>query len=197
MVNMVTRVETSLNSTDYEFIQEVIDGSCQILRAANELGNLGVLRFCPVRVFLRVIAASIFLLKALSLGAHTASLEASLSILERTILILKESRVDDMHVASRYADLLELHVTRFRQRLVASSAPRGISSMDLDNIWVHGDIGGNLNLEAVPEPPMTTDSWLSLPFDPSMAPFDLVGDGLEVNEMEDQPWDFLWNLPNM
>lgn len=190
-------IQASLTASDYQFIQEVIDGSCQILQSAIALSDSGSLRFCPVRVFVRVIGASIFLLKALGLGAHTANLQASLAILDQSILALHRSSPDDMHLASQFASLLELHIARFRQLLIPSSAPPGISTLDFGFDWNGSGgsaqgIGSAASLSS--DFQTSADDWLSLPFDPSMAPFG-VGESYEMPEIEDGTWDFLWNLP--
>jgi hypothetical protein len=114
--------EITLDPIDYEFIQEVIDGSCQILKKVIDLAHTDKLRFSPVRIFLRVTSSSIFLLKALSLGVRHAKLQESLDVLDRSILALRSNILDDVHLASRYAILLEVHVSRLRRNLVVSSS---------------------------------------------------------------------------
>ncbi|KAH8705052.1 putative C6 transcription factor [Talaromyces proteolyticus] len=114
--------EIILDPIDYEFIQEVIDGSCQILKKVIDLAETDKLRFSPVRIFLRVTSSSIFLLKALSLGVRHAKLQESLDVLDRSIQALRSNILDDVHLASRYAILLEVHVSRLRRNLVASSS---------------------------------------------------------------------------
>lgn len=206
-------LQLSLRPTDFEFIQEVVDGCCQLLQTVNGMAELGLLRFCPVRTFLRIITASILLLKALSLGSHTTNLQASLGILEETIRVLRLSSLDDMHLASRYAALLDRHLITFRQSLVPSSVPRGISlsgdfgmnTTPWDTSHEHGDIlhsasgdeagntfGGSSDFQ-------TPSDWLSLPFDPAMAPFGFTDmEGLDfgmIGDSDRRAWDFLWNLP--
>ena len=51
------------HSVDFEFIQEVVDGSRNILKTVLAFNDDGILKFCPVRIFSRVISASILLLK--------------------------------------------------------------------------------------------------------------------------------------
>jgi hypothetical protein len=117
-----TNTEINLDPIDHEFIQEVIDGSCQILKKVIELAQADKLRFSPVRIFLRVTSSSIFLLKALSLGVRHTKLQESLDVLEKSIQALRSNILDDVHLASRYAILLEVHLSRLRRNLVASSS---------------------------------------------------------------------------
>lgn len=193
-------LKASLTPTDYEFIQEVIDGCCQILQSVNKLAEEGTLRFRPVRIFHRIVAASIFLLKALSLGSHSSNLQASLATLEQTVQALHTSNFDDMHLASRYASMLEGHLARFRECLVPSTAPRGIpASIDWNsNLWNEStDIStvGNPPPAVTEDFPTGVDDWMSLPFDASLAPFGFTGDTFEMTEFDDKAWEFLRDWP--
>ncbi|KAJ9640387.1 hypothetical protein H2199_005926 [Coniosporium tulheliwenetii] len=157
----------SLDAADYDFIQEVVDGSCAILQKVIKLAETGALLFSPVRIFLRITTSAIYLLKGLSLGVWTKKLQSSLDILDRSIVALRSSTLDDMHLASRYATLLDLHVARLRKSFV----------------WRWGwGVDGMFG---------ATDDWLALPFDASMAPF-APGD---VPGFEDARLDFIWTLP--
>ena len=205
----------NIDSIDYEYIQEVIDGCCQILQKVTQLAETGALRFSPVRIFLRITSSSIFLMKALSLGARQAKLRESLDILERTIQALKSNALDDIHLSSRYATLLNLHVSRLRRNLLVSSRGKnsrgttttsstcppsrpdngtgnGNSTMVNSTPLSHGmsDISFNQSLND-----MAADDWLSLPFDPSMAPFGISSGG-HIPALEGGALDFIWNLPS-
>lgn len=203
----------NLNDIDYEFIQEVVDGSCQILRRVTKLAELGALKFSPVRVFLRITSCSIFLLKALSLGVRNAKLHESLDILERSIQALRSSTLDDIHLASRYASLLEVHVSRLRRSFMASSkhsrpsqgAPTRPSSTGAP-LRTHANDDsiaatmGSLSAEHGVLPAgfdgvLPDDDWLSLPFDPSMAPFGTGSGTPAFPDFDESALDFVWNLP--
>jgi hypothetical protein len=119
--------QTNLDEIDYEFIQEVIDGSCSILDKVTHLAEAGSLRFSPVRTFLRITSSSIFLIKALSLGVKNAKLQESLETLGRSIQALRCSSLDDIHLASRYATLLEVLVSRLRRSFVRNNKPSKVS----------------------------------------------------------------------
>lgn len=82
---------------------------------AVELSDQGILQYCPVRLYLRIVSASIFLLKSLSLGSREADISASLEALDRCIAALQNSRSDDIHLSNRYATLIARHVQRFRR----------------------------------------------------------------------------------
>ncbi|KAL4949278.1 hypothetical protein BDW69DRAFT_188468 [Aspergillus filifer] len=203
---------TIIDPVDYEYIQEVIEGCCQVLQKASELGEAGALEFSPVRIFLRVTTSSIFLMKALSIGTRHAKLRESLEILERCIEALKSNALDDIHLSSRYAALLETHVSRLRRNLLASSkamksnlgctarsslAPLQDTETD-DSTPTMGVSAGQAisDLSFVPSfNDLTADDWLSLPFDPSMAPFGMGGGG-QFPAYEGGALNFIWNLPS-
>lgn len=149
--NQHTNAEINLDPIDHEFIQEVIDGSCQILKKVIELAQADKLRFSPVRIFLRVTSSSIFLLKALSLGVRHTKLQESLDVLEKSIQALRSNILDDVHLASRYAILLEVHLSRLRRNLVASSSSAAMSKIGA------GAVAGAINT-VMPSSSSTTRS---------------------------------------
>lgn len=203
----------NLNDIDYEFIKEVVDGSCQILSRITKIAELGALKFSPVRVFLRITSCSIFLLKALSLGVRNAKLHESLDILERSIQALRFSSLDDIHLASRYASLLEVHVSRLRRNFMASSKltrpsnvtpAQSASGGDATRTHINENSGtptiDSLSTEHDIEPTgvdsvLPDDDWLSLPFDPSMAPFGTGTGTPAFPDFDEGALDFVWNLP--
>jgi hypothetical protein len=202
----------AIDPTDYEYIQEVIEGCCQILQKVSHLADAGALRFSPVRIVLRITSASIFLMKALSLGTRHAKLQESLQILEKSIKALKSNALDDVHLSTRYATLLDMHVARLRRNLLASSKARKNSRGNTRRSsmgpppWPDADRSNSMNTPVSQD--LTTDlsfmpslndvgadDWLSLPFDPSMAPFGMSNGG-QFPMYEGGALDFIWNLPS-
>ncbi|KAF2728199.1 hypothetical protein EJ04DRAFT_109647 [Polyplosphaeria fusca] len=191
---------------DYEFIQEVVDGSCQILSKVSQLAESGALRYSPVRIFLRITTSSIYLVKGLSLGSRNAKLQSSLDILDRAIHGMRASTLDDMHLASRYATLLETHVARLRDSFIVSSRPPRLpshgtandkgSTMGMEFLNNHNAGGSGIAALAgdVTSLAFPDDDWLTLPFDPSMAPFGLDNQQ-SFQGFDDGNLDFIWNLP--
>jgi hypothetical protein len=179
---------------DYEFIQGVAEGCRQVLQNVVKISKEGSLRFHPTRLFHRVIAASVLLLKMMGLGAHVTTLKASLTILEEVIHALSSEGFDDMHVAPSYAPLLHHYMVKFRQCLVPSAAPRGLAPSRewQDSSWVSridtsipGDhrVSGNSH--------NVSDDWMALPFSASLAPFRICGDSLEITGFDEKAWGFL------
>lgn len=180
------------NRREYAFIQEVIDASRSVLATAVELADADLLRYCPVRIFISVTSASIFLLKAISLGSRQSELERSLTTLEKCIHALRYSTHDDMHLSSRYGMLLDRHVRKFKRnfRVRSDAAVRSASNLHamkavttkasseqynlpqaspvtIEN--AHEEIGPKSGLDASQESTdlmAEMDDWLAQPFDP-------------------------------
>ena len=207
------------NHHDYLFIQEVVDSCRSVLQIAVDLAESDILRFCPVRVFICITSASVFLLKAISLGTRRSDLQISLEVLDKCIYALKTNICDDIHLSSRYGMLLERHVRRFRHNfkvhnnIAATPAATGrrMSIMDgqaptpqpqqiqqqSDTSAMHYPQHGVINFD---DSDMHNgfvtdmDDWLAQPFDASFAPFGTDIDqgvtGLDMGSL-----DFLWNIP--
>jgi hypothetical protein len=187
----------AIDSTDYSFIQEVVDGSLDILRTAIKMAESRALTYSPVRIFLRITTASVFLIKGLGLGVGATKLRSSLDILNRCIAALRSSSSDDMHLSTRYAMLLEMYVVRLHNSFIPSTRPpsvdRGMTGGLAGNGGTtQGTMGfGSANMED--EALNQIEDWLTLPFDPSLVPF-MPDDMQGFSSLVDGSLDFLWNL---
>jgi hypothetical protein len=201
-------------SQDFSSVDEVRICSCKILALAIEFAEQGLLEHCPVRVYLRVVCASVFLLKALSLGAHEADTKSALATLEETVRALQARRADDIHLSGRYSVLMARHVERFKQNMKKTKsralstaqtydASPGNDGTDSWSSWPN-DVSKKTQqtASATPrdafdpasfDPPSDSlEPWMLQPFDPQIAPFALEytepGIGLAFDSL-----DFLWN----
>lgn len=109
---------TSISASDYSLVSEVIDAALQILKKTIALSRLGQLIYTPLRIYVRIVSASIFLLKAISLGARNTDIQSSLAVLDECIQALQSSPSDEVHLGSCYGTLLERHVRRFRRNFM-------------------------------------------------------------------------------
>lgn len=199
-----------LSSTDYGFVSTVVDGCLDILNIAIKMHERHYLRFAPVSVFLRITTASVFLLKGLGLGVNVTKLSESLSILTRAIAALRDSKPDDLHLGSRYATLLELHVVRLQAKFIPAVPPPRFATrlssverqMQTDTSYENHDWGqqfyprapGIGSIRVGEEDNGGIDeSWLALPFDPSLIPF-APDDFRDFQGLGDNSMDFIWNL---
>lgn len=197
---------SSENRQDRKFIGEVIDASRSILATAVSLADMDVLKYCPVRVFISITAASIFLLKAMGLGTRYSDLQKSLNILDQCIRALMYSTHDDMHLSSKYGRLLARHARRFRRNFRVKSSitnpptPGPLEQTPLSSTMQPVTNGSLRNPLSTSHPTASFDSidiepgaddWLVHPFDTSFAPFtmDQPATGLEMNSL-----DFLWTV---
>lgn len=122
-------------------------------------------------------------------------------------MLTNSGTLDDMHLASRYATLLDMHVARLRESFVVSSRPPRLpsraTSTDLKASnttgmdFLNSHNAGQSSLSSLAENVtgmMPDDDWLALPFDPSMAPFGLDNQQ-SFQGFDDGTLDFIWNLP--
>ncbi|KAL2800682.1 hypothetical protein BJX66DRAFT_321619 [Aspergillus keveii] len=196
--------QLNMSRNEYEFIEEVIDGTCVIL---THIISLADLRCLPMRVLSRMISSSIFLLKTLALGVRKTKLQESLHLLDTAVAALLSNPLDDIHFVAQYAELLKTHVSRLRQTFASSASaenqdttsnqvescnvpeqeqiPRAETSWDSNMMDWSGE--GQLDL----------GDWLSLPLDPLMAPFGTWDGGpMDLGVDSDcLDLDFIWNLP--
>lgn len=114
---------------DQEFVKEVVEGSRNLLRTVVDglLPN-GYLKHAPVRTYFRIISGAMFLLKTFALGAPKSDVELSISLMDRTVEALRTCVVDDVHLGTRFGDLLESLTNRLRDRF--KHAPTNGASHD-------------------------------------------------------------------
>lgn len=201
--------QLNMTGREYGFIEEVIDGSCQTLEKVALLGGTGALHYSPMRILFRTISSSIFLMKALALGVRNSKLQEALQILDRAIAALQDNNQDDAHLQSQYAALLQTQATRLRRSLVSLNVPVVHSKSHFQDGQPtpaipasdprplpsgEEDLETSLDLDSLSTFDM--NDWLSLPFDPSMAPFaPSEGDlGTRLDGV-DLDLDFIWQLP--
>lgn len=205
---------------DYKFMANVMTESTKVLEIATDMAAVGRLRFAPHRTLLCIATSSVFLLKAISLGARNADLQTSLDALDRCISAMRASGTDDMDFSLRYATLLERHVARFRENFFspsrhdlaqaptsgATATPAGLvcnnsASTHQSHTYLNtSDLSFGANLGGTDDHQMgdfgisSDDDWWARPFDPNIAPFRSNGEGLSLR-LEPDSLDFLWNMP--
>lgn len=193
-----------VNAADYVCIREVLDASLDILKTTIKFAESGILKFAPARLYLRITTASVFLLKALGLGASTSRLQDSLSLLSRAISVMETCKPDDVHLGARYATLLEAHTARLRQRFIPTAKPPFINQPPIVVDAAGDKIGrssaewkADLNATIGDLDPMllagADDSWLSLPIELSLQPF-VLGDSPSPEWLHPNSLDFIWNI---
>lgn len=135
-----------------------------------------------------MINSSIFLLKALALGIRRSKLQESLRLLDQAISAVESCQLDDFHLVSAYANLLQIHVSRLRQTFARSDqAEEGMEQLTQEEAqWDSNSMRDWSNQTN------HTDDWLSLPLDPLTVPLGSwdAGTWWEASDL-----DFIWNLP--
>jgi hypothetical protein len=108
---------------DRKYMIEVRDAACHLLNVVVDgLVPSNYLKHAPVRSYFRIISVCIMLLKSFSLGASEADIADALKLMDKTVDALRTCIVDDVHVASRFADLLDTLTQNLKPRLVRFTA---------------------------------------------------------------------------
>ncbi|EXL42738.1 hypothetical protein FOCG_15183 [Fusarium oxysporum f. sp. radicis-lycopersici 26381] len=197
---------------DAKFLQDVITDTKKVLHIATMSDFREHLPYAPARVKISVISSSVFLLKALSVGSTHTDVNDALYTLDQCTSILKDCPADDMDFALRYADLIEKHTAQFRAHLTQSrglgssnhsgraSIPRNVAQGETGIVGPNSFLSGLDSQQLGEDGAMMNfdmgDTWVSLPFDSSIAPFgegcDQVALGLDIDAL-----NFLWSLPEL
>jgi hypothetical protein len=103
---------------DIEFIREVVDASRSLLTTVtDEMYPSGFLKHAPVRIYLRILSAAMFLLKTFALGEKEAEVKESLRCIDGAVAAMRGASVDDVTLGERFADLLEVLTSRVNERI--------------------------------------------------------------------------------
>ena len=103
------------------YAENVTIHCCALLTVIVDMHTNQALRYAPVRVFMRTVAASVLLLKTLAIGVRTRQLKSALDLLDRVVRALESSAVDDVHLARHYATLLNSCLQRARSSFATVS----------------------------------------------------------------------------
>jgi hypothetical protein len=149
-------------------------------------------------------------MKALALGVRSGKLQEALQILDQAIAVMQDGNQDDVHLKSRYATLLQIQASRLRRSLVSSYPVMALSQPDarrtarttnmsqesVDNSMELRYQEETSSLEFGDFSNFDFNDWLSLPFEPSMAPFGPSEGDVELRlDGVDLDLDFIWQLP--
>ena len=106
-------------STDLTFITEVVEASqCVLQTVVDRMAPTGELKHAPVRIYLRILSAAMFLLKTFALGAKEDDILVSLELMDQIVEVLRRESCDDVHLGLRFGELLETLTRRVRLRFV-------------------------------------------------------------------------------
>ncbi|KAI9894371.1 MAG: hypothetical protein M1814_003127 [Vezdaea aestivalis] len=140
----------SLYGGDHEFVKEVIEASRNLLSIVVEgLLPQDYLKHCPIRTYFRIISGAMFLLKTFALGATEDEVAISLGLMDSTVHALRSCVVDDVHMGTRFADLLATLTSRIRARFVRMTA----TTASLHKLPVSGPNGSSITSSRSPAPP--------------------------------------------
>jgi hypothetical protein len=158
----------TLSPADAGFISELVAASRSLLATVTEtMAPAGYLTHAPVRIYLRILSAAMFLLKTFALGAKEVEVERSLELMEATCSALRSAAVDDVHLALRFADLLEGLVGRVKVSFVKMGQQQ--QEEQGEQQWEQEGTcqaqGGGM-VEGYEWTQWGSEDWLALPLDP-------------------------------
>ncbi|KAK1658121.1 hypothetical protein BDP55DRAFT_638112 [Colletotrichum godetiae] len=194
-----------MTTQDARFLQEVVSDSSEVLRIATQTSFQSHLAYAPASIRISVISASVFLLKALSLGSPATDVSTALRTLDRCVTALGRYPPDDMDFALRYAHLIEKHTQFLKFNHFSASEAHGRSAVQsYTPSYNHNNLSGfDISLPILPADQNVNDDmssdqtgiWRALQFDSSIAPFsnntDQLYQGFDIDSL-----NFLWNLPD-
>ncbi|KAJ5896143.1 uncharacterized protein N7473_005542 [Penicillium subrubescens] len=144
-----------MHPKDRDHIDKAISASREVLERATAMLVEGRLRYAPRRTRVCIISASTLLLKAISLGGSAHDLKVKMGKLDQCIAALRLCGIDDLDFLSRYGELIEQHLQRFRDQFILLPDCGG------------PDQPGEGSTAVEP----TGDDWKVRPFDPRIAPW--------------------------
>ncbi|WWC88936.1 uncharacterized protein L201_003851 [Kwoniella dendrophila CBS 6074] len=174
-----------LNLIEGPWILEALSAARSIVQlTVDTLAGKGYLRYCPARIFQRVVFAATFLFKALALGVVEHGQQTVLELLNSVIEALRSNACDEQHLPRGFAELLaRLHEQRqslstqqYDDKEVSDEQPISASS----NIPVEIQSSTTTNEFALPPIPNTASTQAA-------SDLDLPLDNLFSNFMGSQP----------
>ncbi|WWC95609.1 hypothetical protein V866_002474 [Kwoniella sp. B9012] len=157
-----------MQSSEGSFIIEAVDAAISLVKCGVAMERKGVLKYCPNRIFLRLVFASVFLMKAMSFGAVAPPEQDIVDLQYDLIKSLKAAAVVyQNHVASYLSTLLERVFPSIPTEPSRPSSDQLIEGPTLTDQSTLALFGFDTNLAADPLP---QDQWTDMTgfgYDPS------------------------------
>nr|XP_019046753.1 hypothetical protein I302_05507 [Kwoniella bestiolae CBS 10118]OCF25683.1 hypothetical protein I302_05507 [Kwoniella bestiolae CBS 10118] len=165
-----------LNLVEGPWILEALAAARSIVQlTVDTLAGKGYLRYCPSRIFQRVVFAATFLFKALALGVVEHGQQTVLELLGNVIDSLRRHSCDEQHLPRGFAELLDrLHEHRqslSTYRMVEKSTPNEKSTSPkhtasvVDNLWATSTNDQNPDPVTQNLPQSDSHAGLNIPLD--------------------------------
>ncbi|KAG9592826.1 hypothetical protein KCU77_g9231, partial [Aureobasidium melanogenum] len=115
--------------SDRQHVDEVMQACRNVLRVVVDgLAPGGYLKHAPVRTFFRIVSVTLVLVKTFAFGAFENEMALSLNLMDRTVEVMRNHVVDDVHLSNRFSNFLEVITNRLRPMIVRMSRTNGASS---------------------------------------------------------------------
>lgn len=145
---------------DRKYIDMIIEDSQAMLTCvADKLYRSRSLKHVPNRTLLRLPSVSTVLVKTFTYGIEEESVKKSFNLLDRTAQALSETAVDDLHIASSFAALIENLTSRVRAAIVRVNKKSRSAKFKVENDDSADQSAPGAGLRAVsPSPPLPPPS---------------------------------------
>lgn len=111
------------------YVNEIVDALCNVLKiVVKGLHPGGYLRLVPVRTFFRIAGVVTILSKTFARNPTEGDAATSLKLLRSSVDVLRSSIVEDGHVGTRLADLMETLTHSIYSRSVCLGVNRSVGS---------------------------------------------------------------------
>ncbi|TIA11416.1 hypothetical protein D6C80_07512 [Aureobasidium pullulans] len=115
--------------SDRQHVDEVMQACRNVLRVVVDgLAPGGYLKHAPVRTFFRIVSVTLVLVKTFAFGAFENEMALSLNLMDRTVEVMRNCVVDDVHLSNRFSNFLEVITNRLRPMIIRMSRTNGFTS---------------------------------------------------------------------
>ncbi|KAI5197532.1 hypothetical protein E4T38_07951 [Aureobasidium subglaciale] len=124
--------------SDRQHVDEVMQACRNVLRVVVDgLAPGGYLKHAPVRTFFRIVSVTLVLVKTFAFGAFENEMALSLNLMDRTVEVMRNHVVDDVHLSNRFSNFLEVITNRLRPMIVRMSRTSGSGNATTSRVSSH------------------------------------------------------------
>ncbi|KAJ5125042.1 uncharacterized protein N7515_008867 [Penicillium bovifimosum] len=114
------------STEEQRHLRGTVEASQSILRTVlDDIHPDGGFTYMPVRSYSRLLGATLILLKCCAAGISEIDIPMAFDLVQRVAVGLRSSVIDDIHLGTRWGDLLENLTRRLQSRLGHPNTPKG------------------------------------------------------------------------
>ncbi|KAB8213269.1 hypothetical protein BDV33DRAFT_185109, partial [Aspergillus novoparasiticus] len=101
-----------------KYADALATSACIFFQIVCHYGEIGALKYAPVRLLARIASMITIFIKVLALPLLTVDVENCLLLLRNAGKVLRSNAADRLHVFAQYNDFLDAHVGEFQRRFM-------------------------------------------------------------------------------